>query len=155
MKNCINCVYKFIDNSDNIIYVGKAKRLTKRVTSKGHISKHLPTECYNSISKIKFIQLDTEDDMDLAEKYFINKYKPRYNSVHSTSNLTITIQYLERLEWLDIKQKVERPKSYTINISFKNNTIEYELYKWLKSKNNPREFIKQVIREDMERIYNL
>ena len=43
-----NCVYRFINKENEIIYIGKSKNLEKRL--KGH--DHLPNKCYE---EIKFI----------------------------------------------------------------------------------------------------
>lgn len=65
-------IYRFIDKSKNIIYVGKSKQeLEQRF--RGHT--HLPNECYNSVHKIEYIVCDTETDMNIKEIYYINKYK--------------------------------------------------------------------------------
>lgn len=65
-------VYRFLDKSKNVIYVGKSKQeLEQRF--KGHT--HLPDECYSSVYKIEFISCSTETDMNIKEIYYINKYK--------------------------------------------------------------------------------
>lgn len=65
-------VYRFLDKSKNIIYVGKSKQeLEKRFM--GH--KHLPDECYSSVYKIEYISCIAETDMNIKEIYYINKFK--------------------------------------------------------------------------------
>lgn len=46
-------VYKFLDKNDNILYVGKAKELLRRLN--GH--NHLPKECYDSVEKIEYLHI--------------------------------------------------------------------------------------------------
>ena len=74
-------VYKFVDNKDRIIYVGKAKNLKKRVSSyfkKNHES--FKTKLLvKKIVKIEHIVVDTESDALLLENNLIKEYQPRYN----------------------------------------------------------------------------
>ena len=74
-------VYLFIDKSGRIIYVGKAKRLKKRVASyftKNHESGKTRI-LVNKIVDIRHIVVDTETDALLLENNLIKKYQPRYN----------------------------------------------------------------------------
>lgn len=65
-------VYRFLDKSNNIIYVGKSKQdLEQRF--RGHL--HLPDECYDLVYKIEYIECLTESDMSIKEIYYINKYR--------------------------------------------------------------------------------
>lgn len=91
-----NCVYRFKNTSNEIIYIGRAKVLKSRL--KGH--KHLPTDCYSEVSLIEYTVFDTEDDVDLAERYFISKLKPKYNTEFKGKNITVTISDFEEKEWV-------------------------------------------------------
>lgn len=74
-------VYKFLDASGKIIYVGKAKNLKKRVSSyfnKTPESGKLQV-LVRKIRDIQFIVVDTETDALLLENNLIKKYQPRYN----------------------------------------------------------------------------
>lgn len=74
-------IYQYFDQSGKIIYVGKAKNLKKRVTSyfvKNHQNRK--TELLvRSISDIKHMVVETEQDALLLENNLIKKYQPRYN----------------------------------------------------------------------------
>jgi excinuclease ABC subunit C len=74
-------VYQFFDSKNNIIYIGKAKNLKKRVNSyfsnKNHTGK--TNKLVNNISYIKHILVKTESDAFLLENNLIKKYKPKYN----------------------------------------------------------------------------
>ncbi len=73
--------YLFKDKSGKIIYIGKAKDLSKRVTSyfqnKDHDvkTKHL----VKNISAVEFFITDSEIDALLLENNLIKKHKPKYN----------------------------------------------------------------------------
>ncbi len=74
-------VYQFYDKSGQILYVGKAKNLKKRVASyftKNHDSGKTRL-LVRKISSVKHIVVPTESDALLLENNLIKKYKPRYN----------------------------------------------------------------------------
>ena len=74
-------VYQYFDKKGNIIYVGKAKNLKKRVSSyftKNHEYGKTKVLTKN-IADIKHIIVDTETDALLLENNLIKKYQPRYN----------------------------------------------------------------------------
>jgi len=74
-------VYQFFDSRNNIIYIGKAKNLKKRVNSyfsrQSHTGK--TNKLISNISYIKHILVKTESDALLLENNLIKKYKPKYN----------------------------------------------------------------------------
>jgi len=74
-------VYQYFNAGDEIIYVGKAKNLKKRVTSyfnKIHDSGKTNVLVKNIVS-LKYIVVDTEEDALLLENNLIKQYQPRYN----------------------------------------------------------------------------
>ncbi len=74
-------VYRMISDSDEVLYVGKAKALKKRVISYTHFEK-LPHRLQKMVSqtrKMEFINTHTEADALLLEADLIKKYKPRFN----------------------------------------------------------------------------
>ena len=74
-------VYHFYDSDDEVIYVGKAKNLKRRVSSyftKTH--KRLKTKnLVSKITDISCIIVETEIDALLLENNLIKKHQPRYN----------------------------------------------------------------------------
>ena len=74
-------VYQFYNDKKEIIYVGKAKNLKKRVSSyfnKNHTNNKTRILVKN-IFEIEYIVVNTEMDALLLENSLIKKYKPRYN----------------------------------------------------------------------------
>ncbi len=74
-------VYQYFNASDEIIYVGKAKNLKKRVSSyfnKVHDSGKTNVLVKN-IASLKYIVVETEEDALLLENNLIKQYQPRYN----------------------------------------------------------------------------
>lgn len=73
-------VYQYLDEKGNIIYVGKAKDLRKRVMS--YFTKQQTGKLrvlVRRIHDIKFIVVDSETDALLLENNLIKKFQPRYN----------------------------------------------------------------------------
>ncbi len=75
-------IYQYYDIDGNIIYVGKAKNLKKRVSSyfnKEQSENGKTQVLVKKIADIKFIIVETELDALLLENNLIKKYQPRYN----------------------------------------------------------------------------
>ena len=73
--------YQYFDKDGEIIYVGKAKNLKKRVYSyfnKNHDSPKLKV-MVPQIAKIQFIVTDNEVEALILESHLIKKHKPKYN----------------------------------------------------------------------------
>lgn len=74
-------VYQFFDTNDKLIYVGKAKKLRKRVLSyftKTPNSGKLRV-LVSKIAKIHHIVVNSEQDALLLENSLIKEFQPRYN----------------------------------------------------------------------------
>ena len=75
-------VYRYYDAAGNVIYVGKAKDLNKRVAQYFVDPERLTLKTRVLVSKIADLQysvVDTEADALLLENNLIKQYKPRYN----------------------------------------------------------------------------
>ena len=75
-------VYQFFDNKNEIIYIGKARNLKKRVASYFSRSKYENNKLkilVGRIADIKHIIVSDESDALLLENNLVKKYKPRYN----------------------------------------------------------------------------
>jgi excinuclease ABC subunit C len=69
-------VYVFHDSRDEVLYVGKARSIRKRVAS------HLggpPSEMVARVARIEFLVTATEAEALLAEQQFIKRHRPRFN----------------------------------------------------------------------------
>ena len=74
-------VYKFLDKSKTVIYVGKAKNLRNRVRSyfTGKKADEKTRSLVSNIHDISIILVETESDALLLENNLIKKFKPKYN----------------------------------------------------------------------------
>jgi len=74
-------VYQFFNKENNIIYVGKAKNLKKRVSSyfQKSIKSRKTINLVNNIDKIEHAVVYSESDALLLENSLIKKNQPKYN----------------------------------------------------------------------------
>src|SRR5882757_10992664 len=74
-------IYKYFDEKSELIYVGKAKSLRKRVSS--YFSKTFTTykthELVQRIRRIEFTIVGSEQDAFLLENSLIKQYQPKFN----------------------------------------------------------------------------
>lgn len=74
-------VYKYFDETNKLIYVGKAKDLRKRVSSYFVKTQdnYKTRKLVQHIRQIEFTIVDTEQDAFLLENSLIKQFQPRYN----------------------------------------------------------------------------
>lgn len=74
-------IYKYFDEKDDLVYVGKAKNLRKRVSS--YFTKTFTTykthELVQRIRRIEFTIVNSEQDAFLLENSLIKQYQPKFN----------------------------------------------------------------------------
>jgi excinuclease ABC subunit C len=74
-------IYKYFDEQNSLVYVGKAKNLRKRVSS--YFSKTFTTykthELVQRIRRIEFTIVNSEQDAFLLENSLIKQFQPRFN----------------------------------------------------------------------------
>ena len=74
-------IYQYYDAKGELLYVGKAKQIRKRVSS--YFSKQADNqktiELVKRIASIRFTIVDSEQDAFLLENSLIKEYQPRYN----------------------------------------------------------------------------
>ena len=73
--------YQFFDKEGNIIYVGKAKNLKRRVSSYflKEVDRFKTKVLVSKIHNITYTVVNTEEDALLLENSLIKKYNPKYN----------------------------------------------------------------------------
>jgi excinuclease ABC subunit C len=74
-------IYQMLDSKNNIIYIGKALNLKKRVTS--YFSKNInnikTNKLIENVDNIKVIITKNEEEALILENTLIKKFKPKYN----------------------------------------------------------------------------
>ena len=74
-------IYKYFDENNEILYVGKAKHLRKRISS--YFTKtftgYKTHELVRRIHRIEFTIVDTEQDAFLLENALIKQFQPKFN----------------------------------------------------------------------------
>jgi len=112
-------VYQFIDSSGNMIYVGKAKNLKKRVAS--YFTKNQSGKTAVMLRKaadIKHIVVENESDALLLENNLIKKHQPRYN---------ILLKDDKTFPWICIK-KEHFPRVFSTRNVIKDGSLYYGPY---------------------------
>ncbi len=95
--------YQYLNDEGEIIYVGKAKNLKRRVYSyfsKDHQSRKTAM-LVSKIRDIKYIVVNTEEDALLLENNLIKRYKPHYNVLlkddKTYPSICVTDEYFPRI----------------------------------------------------------
>lgn len=102
-------IYQFFDRNGTIIYIGKAKRLKRRVSSyfnKVHDSRKTNILVRNIVD-IRYIVVETEQDALILENNLIKKYQPRYN---------IQLKDDKTFPWICVKNERFPRVFYTRNV---------------------------------------
>lgn len=95
-------VYRLLDKNNNILYVGKSKRLKQRISQ--HLGKgsNLDPECVDRIAKVQYLIFTNECDMCLYEIYLINLYQPQYNIDTNSGVGTISLPVPKQWNEFDV-----------------------------------------------------
>ena len=95
--------YQYLNDEGEIIYVGKAKNLKRRVYSyfsKDHQSRKTAM-LVSKIRDIKYIVVNSEEDALLLENNLIKRYKPHYNVLlkddKTYPSICVTNEYFPRI----------------------------------------------------------
>ena len=74
-------IYKYFDTRNELLYVGKAKHLRKRVSSyfTKTFTSYKTHELVQRIARIEFTIVNSEQDAFLLENSLIKEYQPRFN----------------------------------------------------------------------------
>jgi excinuclease ABC subunit C len=112
-------VYQFMDYFGNLLYVGKAKNLRKRLASyftKNQTGKTIVM--LKKASSVRHIVVDSESDALLLENNLIKKHQPRYN---------ILLKDDKTYPWICIK-KEPFPRVFSTRNTVKDGSVYYGPY---------------------------
>ena len=114
-------VYKFIDSSESIIYIGKAKNLRKRISSYSIDNKQTRRikTLISLTNKLEFIKTPTEIDSLILENNLIKKVKPPFNI--NRAALFAAVESIKDIKWLnkEIKHVNKWIKVFYKNFKFR------------------------------------
>lgn len=129
-------VYQYFNEKGEIIYVGKAKNLKKRVTS--YFSKTFENNktrlLVKSIEDIRYIVVDTELDALLLENNLIKEYQPKYN---------IQLKDDKTYPWICIKKEAF-PRIFSTRNIVKDGSSYYGPYSSVKVMNTLLQLIRDL-----------
>ena len=112
-------VYEFLDTYGNLIYVGKAKNLKKRVSS--YFSKNQSgktTIMLKKAAEVKTMVVDNESDALLLENNLIKRHQPRYN---------ILLKDDKTYPWICIKNE-PFPRVFSTRNTYKDGSLYFGPY---------------------------
>lgn len=88
--------YRFIDTTENTIYIGSSKnihtRLNQHFSNKGS---NVDKEAYKRIALVEIIKTKSYGQALDLEQYLINEYKPRYNKKDKSHNINSKVVHNE------------------------------------------------------------
>lgn len=102
LPDCPGC-YQYLDDTGTIIYVGKAKRLRRRVANYFQKENQSPktARLVSCIRDIKYIVVNTEEDALLLENNLIKQWNPKYNILlkdgKTYPSIVVTGEYFPRI----------------------------------------------------------
>jgi excinuclease UvrABC nuclease subunit len=91
-------VYRFLNDDDNVIYIGYSANIDTRIKQHWSDKGHLDKECYDAVRKIEYMKFNTKSDANTVETYLINKYKPFYNNLNKKLD-TLTLDIGIKEDW--------------------------------------------------------
>ena len=108
--------YQYLDAGGQIIYVGKAKNLKRRVSS--YFNKEQQSRktrmLVSKIEDIQYIVVRTEEDALLLENNLIKRHQPRYNVLlkddKTYPSIAVTSEYLPRI--FSTRDRTKRGATY-------------------------------------------
>ena len=108
-NNVYNCIYRWVNENNEIVYIGKTKDLVQR-TRMHFVARNdeLHKKWLTNNLRVEYVSFDEYGDCSVAEPYFIMKHKPIGNSDFTANDISISIPQFDELEW----------KEFDFNYSF-------------------------------------
>jgi excinuclease ABC subunit C len=129
-------VYQYFDKNDKILYIGKAKKLKKRVASYFTESKQQAKirVMVKKIHRMEYILVETEFDALLLENNLIKKYQPRYN---------VMLKDDKTYPWICVKKEAF-PRVFSTRYLIKDGSDYYGPYASVKMMNTLLDLIRKL-----------
>ncbi len=98
-------VYKFLDEENNVVYVGKTRRAIKQRLTEHFRRGFLPKEELDKVKKIEYVLLKESVEADVLEVYMIKKIKPKLNKTFNNDRGNVIFNVNEEeLMWIKIRE---------------------------------------------------
>ncbi|MCD5396300.1 MAG: GIY-YIG nuclease family protein, partial [Candidatus Pacebacteria bacterium] len=126
-------VYIFKDENENILYIGKAKNLKKRVKQYFQRRQKWIWDFINNISDIDFFECENEKEAMLLEAGLIKKYQPKFNIEWRDDKnyfyVGITNEDFPRVFWTHQINKFQIPSTkFQTNSKFKIQNSKFDYF---------------------------
>ena len=116
--------YRFIDTTENTIYIGSSKnihtRLNQHFSNKGS---NVDKEAYKRTARVEIIKTKNYGQALDLEQYLINEYKPKYNKRDKSHNMNSKVVHNEeeykKLENWQLYYKLKELNKEKIKLSKK------------------------------------
>lgn len=120
--------YRFLDTSENIIYIGSSKNIQRRLNSHfGGKQGHLGKAVYNQVARVEVCKCTDYPTALALEQVLISKYRPRCNTKDKSSNInykpTKNMDYYENLESWKTYYKFKEYDKNKIELNKKQDTV--------------------------------
>lgn len=132
-------VYQFLNNAQQLIYVGKARNLKKRVSSyflKERYENGKTAVLVSKVADIKYIIVENELDALLLENSLIKKYQPRYN---------VMLKDDKTYPWICVKKEAF-PRVFSTRKHVKDGSLYFGPYASVKMINTLLDIITQLFK---------
>lgn len=120
--------YRFLDTTDNTIYIGSAKnihtRLNQHFSNKGS---NVGKEAYTTTARVEIIKTKSYGQALDLEQYLINEYKPRYNKRDKSHNINSKVvnneEEYKKLENWQLYYQLQELDKEKINLTKKQDEL--------------------------------
>lgn len=116
--------YRFLDTLENVIYIGSAKNIDRRLCSHFNGKQgHLGREVYNQVARVEICKCEDYPSALALEQFLINKYKPRYNKKDKDHNINSKVvsnnEFYENIEAWEVYYKLRSLDKEKIDLTKK------------------------------------
>ena len=100
-------LYRWFNNNNEIIYVGKTTDLRRRMNDHKRDNTKINEAVRIEYVDVQHLGIQSSDNLEWLEDYFINLYHPKYNKRHNYPTFTVPeIPMYTELQWTNITTKV-------------------------------------------------
>lgn len=149
-------VYRFLNSESEVVYVGKTKQpLEKRILIHFGNSGHLRKDQISMVTRIEFLELGSRIEMDIVELYYINKWKPAFNTQSKYDDDDYFMENRDKDCWevfnFEVgKEETELPSKLRVEVVL--TEADTDIIEYLETNDMPRATqIKMSIRSQIQR----